>query len=103
MTVNQFVGGSIPSWGAKWRGGRVVEGSGLLIRRTERFPGFESLSLCQLRVLCNGKTLAFQANDRSSILLTRSIQQQVTMKGYNKWEESLLRKQWMLQVLTELT
>ena len=24
------------------------------------------------RVLCNGKTLAFQANDRSSILLTRS-------------------------------
>jgi len=25
------------------------------------------------------------------------------MKGYNKWEESLLRKQWMLQVLTELT
>ena len=56
-----------------------------------------------MRVLCNGKTLAFQANDRSSILLTRSIQQQVTMKGYNKWEESLLRKQWMLQVLTELT
>ena len=25
-----------------------------------------------MRVLCNGKTLAFQANDRSSILLTRS-------------------------------
>ena len=28
----------------------MVEGSGLLIRRTERFPGFESLSLCQRRV-----------------------------------------------------
>ena len=37
------------------------------------FRGFESHPLCQLRVLCNGKTSAFQADDRSSILLTRSI------------------------------
>ena len=30
-----------------WTVGRVVEGSGLLIRRTERFRGFESHTVCQ--------------------------------------------------------
>jgi hypothetical protein len=51
LTVNQFVAGSSPAGGARIRrGGRVAEGSGLLIRRTERFPGFESQSLCQGRV-----------------------------------------------------
>ncbi len=34
--------------------------------------GLRQQTPSKLRVLCNGKTLAFQANDTSSILVTRS-------------------------------
>ncbi len=33
-----------------WRGGRVVDCNGLENRRTERYPGFESLSLRQVQM-----------------------------------------------------
>ena len=44
MTLNHWVEGSSPSQ-VTWRDGRVVDYSGLENRRTERYRGFESLSL----------------------------------------------------------
>ena len=38
----------------------------------EAVVGLRQKTPSKLRVLCNGKTLAFQANDTSSILVTRS-------------------------------
>ena len=52
-----------------------------------------------MRVLCNGKTLAFQANDRGSIPLTRSNN---LRKVYMNWEKFSLKKQCKEQALIEL-
>ena len=52
----------------------MVESTRLLNEQTlKRLQGSNPCASANMRVLCNGKTLAFQADDRGSIPLTRSI------------------------------
>ena len=56
----------------------MAEGSGLLIRRTERFPGFESQSLCQVSTSPKGTAIRRQ-HRHSLCLLGRHIGTQLTL------------------------
>ena len=53
----------------------------------EAVVGLRQKTPSKLRVLCNGKTLAFQANDTSSILVTRSNCTPVAMLHHSSHRE----------------
>ena len=82
-----------------WRGGRVVDCGGLENRCTERYPGFESLSLRrkQLNNGCFfiGKYLSKYTRRGARVVEEARLESVYTPKGYPGFESPSLRnKHW---------